>query len=99
MHKPGAPSIGGWIFILYMTTVVGGLIAAMASDVSPAAFAGSFAVALVLSFIVWGVGAVAIRPRGSSNEDTTTAPAESRSRVACFRLKANRCQCSLRTTS
>ncbi|HEV2072374.1 MAG TPA: hypothetical protein VGR29_01915 [Thermomicrobiales bacterium] len=73
MHKPSAPSIGGWLFILYMTTVVGGLISAMASDGSPAAFAGSFAAALVLSFIVRGVGAVAIRPRGSSNEDTTAS--------------------------
>ena len=56
MHKPGAPSIGGWLFILYMTIVVGGLIAAMASDDSPAGFTSSFAAALVLSFIVWGVG-------------------------------------------
>lgn len=54
-----------------MTIVVGGLIAAMASDGSPAGFTGIFAAALVLSFIVWGVGTVAFRPHGGSDTDTT----------------------------
>lgn len=63
MHKPDAPSSGGWLFIPYATIWVSVLIVAVASDGSPAGLVGSFAEALVLSFIVWWVIAAAF-PHG-----------------------------------
>ena len=58
MTKPGKPSPGGWLAIGYATVWLGVSISAIAGDGTPVGFAGSFAAALVLAVVLWGLVAL-----------------------------------------
>ena len=69
MTKPGKPSLGGWLVIGYTTVWLGVLISAIVGGGTPDGFAGSFAAALVLAVVLWGLVALRGPRRVIPDED------------------------------